>query len=840
MNKDKQRCFHCDLPVPKGAAYSVNIDGIDRPMCCPGCEAVAQAIVDNGLTNFYQYRTDSSNLSRQLVPEELVNLDLYDNPAIQKNFVRESDSNTKQAALILEGIVCAACVWLSEHHVMQLPGVKSFQVNYSTHRAQVEWDDEKIKLSQILKAITEIGYRAHPLDPNRQEQLYKKERSQAIRRMAVAGFGAMQVMMLAVALYAGDFKGMEQNLERFLRWVSLFITTPVLLYSTRPFFIAAWRDLKLRTLGMDVPVALAIGGAYAASLWGTVTNSGEVYFDSVTMFTFFLLTGRYLEMTARQRAGRAAEELVKLIPAMATRVDGNAQTVISVSELSAGDIILVKPGESIPADGIVIEGTSSVDESLLTGESMPIRYSSGDEVIGGSVNIESVLQLEVKAVGQDTVLASIQRLLERSQSEKPRLAQLADKVASYFVFAILLIALSVGLYWWSAGSQDTFWIVISVLVVTCPCALSLATPTALTVATGKLTRLGMLTTRGHALETLSQITHVVFDKTGTLTHGKLKLFDVKVHDIAGYSREECLKLASSLEHFSEHPIAKSIIRAHSEEGQADIYPVTDSENSPGRGLKGKVNGEYFYIGNIDFIKEQTQVAAEFTEDKQIQVMLASQDSVLAVFQFEDTLRENAKQTIESLDELGIKSIILSGDRQTSVEKLAHELNVSHAIGGLSPQQKLDHMNELQTSGAVVAMIGDGINDAPVLSKAQVSIAMGQGTQIAQASADMILLSNDLGHLVDGIHTSRRMQAIIRQNLGWALVYNIIALPLAAAGWVAPWMAAIGMSMSSLIVVVNALRLNKMGLNHLELKQDGSEGGSGQRASTSLDQQVASR
>ncbi len=841
MSKDKQRCFHCDLPVPKGAEYSVTIDGVDRPMCCPGCEAVAQAIVDNGLTSFYQYRTDSSNLSRELVPDELANLDLYDNPAIQKNFVRESDNSdsnhhVKQAALILEGIVCAACVWLSEHHVMQLPGVKSFQVNYSTHRAQVEWDDEQIKLSQILKAISEIGYRAHPLDPNRQEQLYKKERSQAIRRMAVAGFGAMQVMMLAVALYAGDYKGMEINLERFLRWVSLFITTPVLLYSTKPFFVAAWRDLKLRTLGMDVPVALAIGGAYAASLWGTVTNTGEVYFDSVTMFTFFLLTGRYLEMTARQRAGRSAEELVKLIPAMATRVEGSNQSVIAVSELSEGDIILVKPGESIPADAIVIEGTSSVDESLLTGESMPIRYSAGDKVVGGSVNIESVLKLEVKAIGQDTVLASVQRLLERSQSEKPRLAQMADKVASYFVFAILLIALSVGLFWWSMDSADTFWIVISVLVVTCPCALSLATPTALTVATGQLTRLGMLTTRGHALETLSQVSHVVFDKTGTLTQGKLKLVEIKTYNTGKYNRDECLKIASSLEHFSEHPIAKSIIHAQHDEGLTEVYPVTGSENSPGRGLKGKINDQYFYIGNVEYIKEQTQVAAKFTDDEQVQVVLASSEHVLGVFQFEDSLRESAKQTIDSLVELGIKTLILSGDRQANVDKLAHELNITQAIGGLSPQQKLDYLDELQESGAIVAMVGDGINDAPVLSKAQVSVAMGQGTQIAQASADMILLSNDLEHLVDGIHMSRRMQSIIRQNLTWALVYNVIALPLAAAGWVAPWMAAIGMSMSSLIVVINALRLNRAGPNQPGAHAPSSDGD--QPKSNSLDHQVA--
>jgi Cu2+-exporting ATPase len=795
-------------------------------MCCPGCQAVAQAIVDNGLTDFYQYRTDNSKLARELVPEQLRNLELYDNPAIQKNFVRDIEGTTRQAALILEGIVCAACVWLSERHVMQLPGVHKFQVNYSTHRAQVEWDDNQIKLSDILKAISEIGYRAHPLDPNRQEQIFKKERSQAIRRMAVAGFGAMQVMMLAVALYAGDYQGMEINLERFLRWVSLLIATPVLLYSAQPFFIAAWRDLKMRTLGMDVPVALAIGGAYLASLWGTVTNTGEVYFDSVTMFTFFLLTGRYLEMTARQRAGRAAEELVKLIPAMATRIEADQQNVVAVSDLMEGDIILVKPGESIPADGIVVEGSSSVDESLLTGESLPVRYQQGDQVIGGSVNIESSLKLEVKAIGQDTVLASIQRLLERAQSEKPRLGQLADRVASYFVFAILLIALSVGLFWWSRGSDDTFWIVISVLVVTCPCALSLATPTALTVATGQLTRLGMLTTRGHALETLSKITHVVFDKTGTLTEGKLQLTSVEVK--AELSKDDCMKLACSLERYSEHPIARSILQAY---GKNDFHVVSQNENTPGRGLQGNINNETYFIGNPDFIAEQTGITIQSLADDGVAVLLASRDRLLAAYRFEDALRPASIQTIAELNQAGIKTLILSGDRQSNVDRIAGELNIAEATGFLTPEQKVAKLEALQSAGAVVAMVGDGINDAPVLSRAQVSIAMGQGTQIAQASADMVLLSNDLTHLVASIRMSRAMQAIIKQNLGWALLYNLIALPLAAAGWVAPWMAAIGMSMSSLIVVLNALRLNKS-------KQAG-ENEMTHTPNSGLDQQVVS-
>jgi len=801
MTEPESTCFHCSLPVPGDIDYTVEIDGKSRPMCCPGCQAVAQAIINNGLVDFYKYRTESNKQSSSLIPEELINLDLYDNPVIQQNFVHAIDADVKQASLILEGIVCAACVWLSEHHVEKLPGVIRFQVNYSTHRAQLEWDERRIKLSQILKAISDIGYLAHPLDPNRQEQIFKKERSQAIRRIAVAGLGAMQVMMLAVALYAGEYEGMDANLKRFLRWVSLFVTTPVLLYSARPFFVAAMRDLKMRGLGMDVPVVLAISGAFIASAWATISNTGEVYFDSVTMFTFFLLSGRFLEMSARQRAGRAAEELVKLIPAMATKLNEGEQQVVAVSELSIGDTIIVKPGESIPTDSIVVRGSSSIDESLLTGESMPVVYHKNDHVIAGSVNIENVLELKVEALGADTVLASIQRLLERAQTEKPKLAVLADKVASYFVFALLMVAVLVGSYWWWVEPQQAVWIVISVLVVTCPCALSLATPTALTAAMGQLTKLGMLTTRGHALETLAKVSHVVFDKTGTLTEGRLVL--TKTVNFSDKSEGQCLQLASSIEQFSEHPIGKCLLHSNAD---SELFTVQGVENEPGKGMQGAINNRLYFIGNAEYIKSLVSYDLNDSTFKEYQVILADQRQLLAGFKFTDKIRVSAERTIQKLNKLNIKTVILSGDQQANVDQVASQLQVTEAYAELTPDKKLEILSVMQREGAVVAMVGDGINDAPVLSKAQVSIAMGQGTQIAQASADMVLLSENLEHIVTSIKVGRSTRTIIRQNLIWALGYNLVALPLAAMGWIAPWMAAIGMSASSLIVVLNALRL----------------------------------
>jgi len=814
MEQAQESCFHCALPVPPGSRYVVCIDNKEQPMCCPGCAAVAQAIVDNNLTDFYKYRTESSVTASNLIPAQLQQLTLYDQPELQGSFVTQTDikhSEIKQASLILEGIVCAACIWLNERHVNALPGVKEFRINYASHRATVKWDDKQIQLSDILKAIAAIGYIAHPFDTGRQEQVYKKERAQALRRLAIAGFGAMQVMMLAVALYSGEYQGMESNMERFFRWISLLIATPVVVYSARPFFMGALRELKRQQLGMDVPVALAVGGAFSASLWATVSNSGQVYFDSVTMFVFFLLAGRFLEMGARQRAGQAAEELVKLLPAMATRIIKGEEDVVAVSELQRGDELLIRPGESIPADGVIIDGRSSVDESLLTGESMPLARGIDDDVTGGTVNVESPLRIRVEKVGEDTVLAAIRRLLDRAQSEKPAIATLADKVAGWFVGVLLVIASLVGYVWWQINPDDALWIVISVLVVTCPCALSLATPAAMTAATGSLTRLGVLTTRGHALETLARATHIILDKTGTVTTGQLALAGIEVlamplesEDNSG-AEQACCEIASALEQASEHPIGRMLA----------AFPTTlkaeEVMASAGMGVEGRVEGKRYRIGQAQFIQAWAQghdaatLISDVADDSRI--WLASEQQLLCAFEFTDSLRDEAKQAIAELKSLGLQVELLSGDGEAAVAKAATQLEIAHWAARQTPEEKLNYVNELQRNGAIVAMVGDGVNDAPVLAGAQVSLAMGGGTQLAQATADMVLLSQHLLHLPEAVRRSRQTLTIIRQNLAWAVGYNLIALPLAMMGFVAPWMAAIGMSASSLIVVINALRLN---------------------------------
>jgi len=803
----KVECFHCGLPAPSDARYAVVIEGQRRPMCCHGCQAVAEAIVAAGLTDFYRHRTARSQRAEDLIPEQLRGLELYDRADLQKSFVRVESEQVREAALILEGIVCAACVWLNEHHVNALPGVLEFRVNYSTHRARVRWDERQIKLSTILAAIATIGYIAHPFDPSRQEALQKQERTLALRRLAVAGLFAMQVMMLAVGLYVGEYQSMDAWIREFLRWVCLILTVPVVAYSAQPFFTAAWRDLRRRQLGMDVPVSLAILAAFIASVWHTGQGHGEIYYDSVTMFVFFLLTGRFLEMTARHRAGQVSEALVRMLPATATRLDtAGCEAIVPIAELVAGDQVLVRPGETIPADGRVEEGASSVDESLLSGESLPLPRQIGEALIGGSVNIESPLVMRIEKVGAETVLSAIVRLLDRAQGEKPRLALLADRIAGWFIAVLLVVAALVFSVWWLLSDFDTaFRVTLSVLVVTCPCALSLATPTAIVAATGVLTRLGVLTTRGHALETLACVTHVIFDKTGTLTYGRPQV--VTVESVSDWEPEHCRRLAAALERGSEHPVG----RALAEGTHLRIPEATELRNTPGSGVEGWIEGRCYRVGRPEFVAglSHEEVAERYDLDvASTWVALGDETGLLAWFQLNDVLRPGAAEAVNALQNRGLTLELLSGDRPDTVAHIAQEVAIASARGGLSPQDKLNRLRELQQKGAVVAMVGDGINDAPVLAAAQVSLAMGSGTQLAQATADMILLSEKLEHLVRGVDMARRTLLIMRENFAWAIGYNLVALPLAAGGWLTPWMSALGMSFSSLLVVVNALRLRQ--------------------------------
>lgn len=806
-------CYHCGLPVPAGTDFPVAIDGQRREMCCAGCQAVAQAIVAGGLVDYYRHRDSMPESPREAMPLALQELGLFDHPDVQRNFVRPVGEHEREASLILEGITCSACVWLNEQHIAHQPGVTAVDINYATHRARVRWDDRRIKLSQILEAIAAIGYRAHPYDAARSELLAQKERKSALWRLFVAGFGMMQVMMYAVPVYMADEGTMTADIEQLMRWASLILTVPVVLYSAAPFFRNAWRDLKFRRIGMDVPVALGVGAAFLASLWATLTASGEVYFDSVTMFVFFLLGGRYLEMLARQKAARGIESLARALPAFASRMDtypGGEIRRVAVADLRAGDVVLVKPGEVIPADGAIMDGLSSADESLLTGESRPVAKSPGDAVTGGSVNVGSPLTIRVDRVGESTRLASIQRLMERAAAEKPKIIETADRIAARFVGALLVLATVTGLLWWWLDPSRALWVFVSVLVVSCPCALSLATPAALTVATGTLSRRGVLVTRGHAIEALARATHFVFDKTGTLTEGRPALVETVV--MRDTTVGQALQLAASMEVASEHPVARALLVAAEAAGCIPVS-LEGVHAITGQGIEARFDGRQLRLGSLEFASGSSPAAIpdavkQWLASGEMIVALGDEEGWMAMFRLADKPRPEAAGAMSALRAQGIELAALSGDAPETVAGIAAGLGISKAIGAMTPEGKHEVIRRMQEGGAWVAMVGDGVNDAPVLAQAHVSVAMGGGTDLARSQGDVVLLSNDLGHLAEGIAISRNTFRVIRQNLSWAFAYNFLAIPLAMTGWITPWMAGIGMSASSLLVVLNALRLEQ--------------------------------
>lgn len=793
-------CYHCGLPVPAGARYQTRVLGEVRSMCCPGCQAVAEAIVEGGLESYYQHRSEPSTNPEalpQALPDEVALLDRAD---VQQPFV-EHQGELAQASLLVDGISCAACGWLIERHLRELDGVAEASLNLSNHRLQVRWADSRLPLSRLLAELRRIGYAAHPYTPDEAAERLHQENRRTLRQLGVAGLLWMQVMMAAMATWPEFNLDLSAELDTILRWVSLFLTTPIVFYCCGPFFRGALRDLRTRHLTMDVSVSLAIGGAYLAGIWSTVTGVGELYFDAVGMFALFLLAGRYLERRARERTAAATAQLVNLLPASCLRLDRDGQSErILLAELRVGEQVLVQPGALLPADGVIVSGQSSVDESLLSGEYLPLPRGVGDAVTAGTLNVEGPLTVEVRALGDDTRLSAIVRLLERAQADKPRLAELADRVAQWFLLVVLLAAVVVGIAWWQIDPQRAFWIVLAMLVATCPCALSLATPTALTAATGSLHRLGLLLTRGHVLEGLNRIDTLIVDKTGTLTEGRLTLSSVQ--PLRDLDADACLALAAALENRSEHPIARAFGKAP--DAAEHVLSV------PGQGLEGSVGGHRLRIGQPAFVAGLSACTAPAIPGDHGQwLLLGDEQGPLAWLVLDDRLRDDAAALVEACRSRGWTISLLSGDSSPMVAEVAAQLGIDDARGGLTPDDKLAVLRDLHERGRTVLMLGDGVNDVPVLAGADISVAMGSATDLAKTSADAVLLSNRLGSLVQAFDMARRTRRIIVENLFWASLYNGLVLPFAACGWVTPVWAALGMSVSSLLVVLNALRLSRV-------------------------------
>ena len=806
MSAAGSSCFHCGEPIPRGLDIHARIAGRDEPVCCHGCKAVAEFITGAGLGDYYRYRDTASTRADE--PQRSDRWAAYDRPELVERLTRPEPNGARSITVLLEGLRCAACSWLADKALSLQSGVLDVSVNPATARARLVWEPEKVRLGDLLRVLEHVGLRPHPLAGEPSEQLALLERRSALKRLAVAGFGSMQVMMFAVPLYFGAATGMDPAMREYMRLVSMLVSIPVALYSGWPFYQGAWLALRARSISMDVPVSLGIVLAFVASVWNALTGHGEVYFDSVTMFVFFLGLGRYIEMIARHRAGSVADALARLAPMTARRVrDGVTEDVRAV-EIAVGDELVVRSGEVFAADGVVVEGEGRVDESMLTGESNAIAKPPGAPVQQGTHNLAAPLRVRVTAVAGDTVLSGIVALLERAQAERPRLARAADRAAAWFLGRILVGAAIVFAVWWFVDPSRAFSATLAVLVVTCPCALSLATPTALAAATAALARRGVLVAHTDSIETLSKATHVLWDKTGTLTRGLVRVEDVRT--IRDIRVADALALAASLEQLSEHPIA----RAFAASGAASLR-ASEVEVHPGRGLEGVVDGQRLRIGTSSFVAALGGAATtvdsgsrDAADSSVSHVYLGDAQGLIAEFRLSDPLRSEARECITGLAALGLPSEIVSGDESTAVARIAERCGIATHSARLAPRDKLERLKTLQVAGEVVVAVGDGINDAPLLRGADVAVAMGRGSALAQTSADLILVRDSLEDLPRAVELARRTQRVIRQNLAWAIAYNVAALPLAALGFVPPWLAAIGMSLSSVVVVLNAMRLSR--------------------------------
>lgn len=711
--------------------------------------------------------------------------------------------------VVIDGMHCAACAFNIEAALMSVPGVQSAEVNATTHRARVVWSESAVRPSGWMEAIAAAGYSARPAADNTLRQVREAETRKALWRMAVAGFCMMQVMMYAYPAYVALEGDMAPDMAQLLRWASWVLSLPVMLFSCGPFFANAWRDLIHRRISMDLPVAVGILITFIVSSAATFEPHGllgdEVYFDSLTMFVFFLLTGRWLELRMRDRTAGALDALMNRLPdSVARRLPDGRFERVAVRRLQVGDVIQVMPGESFPADGTVLEGQTLADEALLTGESRPQSRATGDAVVAGSHNLTASVLVRVDQIGTATRFAQIVELMEDASLQKPRLALLADRVAKPFLWLVLLTASAAALWWWTVEPGRALMVAVAVLVVTCPCALSLATPAAMLAAAGTLARRGVLVRQLQALEALSAVDMVIFDKTGTLTRDGQRI--TEVHTAAGVSPDEALQWAAALASHSLHPLSRALSAAAA--AQARRVPVVGPvEERVGQGVQGiDAQGQVLRLGSWAFCQAEAEGLPPHLQSAQVHLVRAGQ--WLGSWTFSEDVREDAAETVRRLQSLGLAVHILSGDRPAAVQAVAVQLGIGQAQGGCAPQHKLALLRQWQAAGHKVAMIGDGLNDGPVLAGAHVSVALGQAVPLTQSNADLVLLGDRLSVVADAVVLSRQTLRVVRQNLLWAAIYNAICVPLAWMGWLPPWLAGLGMALSSLLVVMNALRLSR--------------------------------
>lgn len=787
-------CYHCHSPISNKLVIHGKVLGVERDFCCHACLAVAQLIEGCDLEQYYKVRDSASPKPSERVLKE--NWQAYDIEAIKNQYVYRHDG-INEVHLYIEGIHCGACAWLIKSLLRERLGLEDVLVNATTARAEIRYSDA-VKLSQILEGIALLGYRPNLFNPEQIEVSQNKERNQYLLRLIVSGLGMMQVMMFATGLYTGDYYGMDREYSNLLRWISFVFSTPVFFYGGWPFLKNAYSALKIKRLNMDVPVSLALAGAYFASSWHVFIGQGEVYFDSVTMFIFFLSIGRFLEFLTRRRARLNEVQFAKLLPEAVERHHGDDFELVALNLIQVGDVIRVMPTQTIAIDGEIVRGKTRVSESMLSGESRALSKKEGDLVFAGSHNLESPIEVKVLHTGQETVLAGIRRLMARAQQHKSATIEKTEKIAQWSILSVLILAVIAYVLWQFIDASRAFEIVLAILVATCPCALSLATPVALTSAVNHAHQQGILIKESSSLEKLDDVQAIVFDKTGTLTEGDFRL--LKAEFFTG-NPEFHWQMAKSLERHSAHPVAWAVV------AQTEA-PILELENvfCAREGVCGDYQDMKWAIGNASFIQHVfPHLKFEPTQEKGVAVYLACAEAVCAFLLFDDPPRVGIADLMKNLSKrYGL--YIMSGDIKKNVEKMAEFCEISNYQGMMSAEDKLSALKLIDKK---ILMVGDGMNDAPVMAGAHVSVAVGKANPLSQTQADIVLMRHGPEALPYLFDLSVRTKKIIQQNLWWATAYNLLVIPLAIAGFLTPWIAAIGMSLSSLIVVVNALRLSRL-------------------------------
>lgn len=741
---------------------------------------------------------------------------LLDDPGEWPTFGRPLDGDSAEGLweshVVVEGMHCAACAFAIEAAVGQVAGVQKVEVNATSRRARVVWSPSIVKPSRWLEASAVAGYRLTPAADRLLGVRRAREARLALWRWLVAGFCMMQVMMYAYPAYIAQAGDMTPDAAQLLRWACWVLTLPVLLFSCKPFFASAWRDLRQRRIGMDLPVSLGIAITFAAGTAATFNPAGalggEVYFDSLTMFVFFLLTGRWLEARLRDRTAGALESLMNRMPESVERrgLDGVFERV-AVRRLAPGDVVRVLPGEAFPTDGVVVAGDTTADEAMLTGESRPVPRPCGARVLAGSHNLASMVEVRVASVGKSTRFAQIVALMEIASLQKPRLAQLADRAARPFLAFVLAAAAIAAAFWWPVDSGKALMVAVAVLIVTCPCALSLATPAAMLASAGALARQGVIVRNLQALEALASIDTVVFDKTGTLTSDVPRL--ERVYCRRGLRPGDALELAAALAVLSLHPTARALAGAwRSQFRSSPAWELLQLTEHGGLGLEGRLRrkGAKDQAPRCMRLGSAAFCAVTPVQCDSAQVHLSDAQGWIASFVLAEALRADAAATVSTLADQGVAVQLLSGDRGLAVLEVASRAGIRNARGDCMPEQKLQVVQQLQSQGRHVAMVGDGLNDGPVLARANVSFAVGSAVPLAQARADFIVLGDALASIPLAIAQARRTLRVVRQNLWWAAGYNALCVPLALTGWFPAWLAGLGMAGSSLVVVLNAARL----------------------------------